>query len=291
MIGFDLIKNNELTQFKEYLKYGDILILDEYKNSLLGYAIKMLRFDFVILLLENELMDLNHKNINNDSIMHIACKTNNYDMVNLINRYNIDKTIKNNQNLDVISYAIYNSNYDIFKLLYDNRKNKNDLFLAAKYFNSGIFKLVFLVNKNFLNDKDLDGNTLLHIACKTNNYLLVDFLLNKNIKYYLKNNDLETPMFDAFRYSDILIIKKLVNYLPINSKNRYNESILSYASDEKKDLFLNQKNNLLFAVINESKDEILANINNLNSKIKNQAENILLDYNNKNLLNFLKQFY
>uniref|UniRef100_M1D2V7 Ankyrin repeat-containing protein n=2 Tax=Solanum tuberosum TaxID=4113 RepID=M1D2V7_SOLTU len=95
--------------------------------------------------------------------------------------------------------AVKNYQYEAFKLLLDNLKDLN------KY--------------GHLNKKDIQGNTVLHLAVSTKQYVVVDMLLNENVvsKGTIEVNSLNkkglTPLEVLLEESEDTDIEKFLEHL------------------------------------------------------------------------------
>lgn len=85
---------------------------------------------------------------------------------------------------------------------------------ASRFFDVSCFKKVLALNDCEVNQKNVEGNTPLHIACALNNMLVVTLLLesDKCMSLSMKNMDNHTPLYYAKR-------RELLNYLIINGAN------------------------------------------------------------------------
>ncbi len=121
------------------------------------------------------LNDINKKDHNGDSALHIALMLDKSekrdDIIKILLEKGIDKNSPNKNGYLPISYAISHGNIDIVDLLIDDN------------------------NKKF---KDIDGFTLLHFAASAGDFSLMDYLLKKNLDINSKNNEGETPLSWAF---------------------------------------------------------------------------------------------
>lgn len=141
----------------------------------------------------------------------IAVRNSSYDVALLLINYGANLDIKNkidssNTNLSLFSeytalmYASFNENIALMNLLIDrgadltitNDKNKTalDIAIDMKRFTS-----IATLNKDLINKPaDINGNTLVMLACKQNIYHRVSFLIEKGADLFIKNNDGESVL-------------------------------------------------------------------------------------------------
>ena len=147
------------------------------------YAINGKHKEAIILLLDNN-ADVNYRlPKTNDTPLHIACKTDDLDMVSILLNYNADMKARNNKyDLPVSSYQM-----DIIKLMFDR-----GLHIETPIHPSGA--------------------TMLDISAAMDDIPMMQFLLNNNAYVDSTDNYGQTPLYTAIRYKKIEPIKLLLQH-------------------------------------------------------------------------------
>jgi ankyrin repeat protein len=212
---FDLIKNHKYDEFKKKLnKDIDLNLQDEFKNTLIHYAILFNQEDIIKLLLSYECY-IDYLDIDGKTILYYPIK---YGYNNIL------KIIINNSK-HIIGIPIYN--------IKDNNNN-TPLHYAILYnnFEACSHLLEFDININYKNDM---GQTPLHIAVDNNNINIINLLLkHKDILVNLLNNEGISALHIAVikRYIDILKIFIYDKKFDINIiETKYNMTPLMYLLD------------------------------------------------------------
>jgi len=152
-------------------------------------------------------------------------------------------------------------------------------------------------NLNLINSKNIGGATALHIACREQNFEIVEILIKNKANINLQDNEGWTPLMRASLAGDKEIVKLLIQKgAIINYKNKFSESAIFHAAQAnceecfkiilKNNLkikevdFLNIKKNILSAIeVAKKRDnqEIISSgsfwLNIVSKKIKNKAKN------------------
>jgi ankyrin repeat protein len=210
-----LIKNHKYDEFKKRLnKDIDVNFQDEYKNTLIHYAIIFNQEEIIKLLLSYE-CKIDYIDIDGKSILHYPIK---------FGYNNILKIMLDNSK-DIIGMSIYNIK---------DKTNNTPLHYAVLYNNSVALNVLLDIDSN-INTANDEGNTPLHIAVYNNNIDNINLLLkNKDIQVNLLNNNGLSVFHIAVikRYIDILkifIYDKTFNINVIETK--YNMTPLMYLLD------------------------------------------------------------
>jgi ankyrin repeat protein len=144
--------------------------------------------------------------------------------------------VKNDWGLTPLSWAIYNGNVDMAKLLIEkganvNARSSSPLSHAATKGNVDMVKLLIESGAN-VNAKDKDGFTPLDNAVgKGNNIDIVKLLVEKGANVNAKDGGGFTPLITAAYYGNIDIVKFLIESgaKNVNAKNKYGKTALYYA--------------------------------------------------------------
>ena len=124
-------------------------------------------------------INVNLKDANGDTPLHIACKKGNFDIVDLFCHYAKDK--------------------DGIDIKTRNKYGQTPLHLACENGNIDIVRLLCDVFKN-VNYKDKNGNTPLHVAYQNGHFSIVNILSHHSyFDIYEQNNEGETPISLAFK--------------------------------------------------------------------------------------------
>ena len=152
-------------------------------------------------------------------------------------------------------------------------------------------------NLNLINSKNIGGATALHIACREQNFEIVEILIKNKANINLQDNEGWTPLMRASLSGDEKIIKLLIKKgAIINYKNKFSESAIFHTAQAnceecfkiilknnlkiKEADFLNIKKNILSAIeIAKKRDnqEIISSgslwLEIMSKKTKNKAKN------------------
>ena len=212
---FNLIKNNKYNEFKKLLnKDIDINLQDEFKNTLIHYAIIYNQEEIIKLLLSYQ-CNIDYIDIDGFTILYYPIK---YGYNNIL------KIILENSK-HIIGFPIYNI----------KDKNMNTaLHYAVIYNNSDSLNILLDIDSN-INNINNEGNTSLHLAVYNNNINIINLLLkNKDIDVNLLNNQGLSVLHIAIikRYIDILKIFIYDKRFNINIVElKYNMTPLMYLLD------------------------------------------------------------
>lgn len=241
-IYFD-IRINNVENIKKYKSDIDFGTINEDGDTYLHYAIRCNSYDCARFFVK--FIPVNSENKRGETALFYAAKMGKIELVKLLLRYEIDINYKNDLGEIALHYALMKGNLDVVKLLIEEGsdikiKTKNSLTIANFAILGGDYNVfTYLHKKNYfdINQRDEQNNTLLHYICKTNNVKILKYIL-KYCLVNMKNNDKETPIFNAIRSGNLEIVKTLVlNGALIELENKYKESTFDFAdTDMKQDL-------------------------------------------------------
>ena len=242
-IYFD-IRINDLEKINSYKNEIDYALLNNDGDSLLHYAVKSNSFDCVRFFIKN--ISPNVKNKYGETPLFYAAKMGKIQMIRLLLRYNADVNIKNNVGETALMPAIIKGDIECVKLLIESKSVtnivNNDFKMIGHYAIIGGYNIfTYLHKKKYFNIdyKDDSNNSLLHYAFKTNNIKIIKYIL-KYINPNVKNNERETPLFNAIRNDNKDAVKQLfVNGAIIDLKNKFGERAYELATIDMK-LYLNE---------------------------------------------------
>ncbi|OUM65276.1 hypothetical protein PIROE2DRAFT_7737 [Piromyces sp. E2] len=258
----------------KYLIENDLVdnidCVDQNFETPLMHAVRSKKIDLIEYIVENG-ADVNCTNINDESALNIAC----YGRITRKNLLIVQCLIDHGANIN----KIYNVKK---KSTYLRRREYWRVTPLIYAINRQNFKLVKLLVENGadVNGKDINGLTALYYTIFLNKkYInIVEYLLNHgaNINEII-NNQNETVLFYAVKYSNETIVKLLVdNGADINHKNKDNNIPLGTVT------YKNKGANFFEMLINKNVNFEELNKNNGNSIFLNSLSNF-----NKTLFNYI----
>lgn len=261
----DLIKLNNTSQRnnkseKEFLKGETSIKQDNNKTQKFNF------FDKRLLSSEKNIRNNNNNNLfqNNSEFLKLASTTGT-SFSNFNNKVNFNKT----QN----KFNVKDSNNS--KMNKENFKNLNNFNERTSSINhnttNNFYKKLLLNNKNFANtpsDKEIN---------LSNFFLIQQKLKLKKVEEYLKNKkslikDININKVNDY-FSTYKKIKNLMDSLEENKKNEMERIFKKYLKKEKSQKFINEKEQILSALIGED---------NVQQELRRQKleENLLIGFNN-----------
>ena len=171
-------------------------------------------------------IDVCKQDKNNDTILHLACKVKNKEVLKYILQ-SMDNCEK--------AFSIQNINKDTpFHLL-----------ATSKCVTSDILALIECDNPNL---QDKSGNTALHLACQHGNYEIVEHLITKcKCDHNVTNDDGELPLHIAVAQSQLEIAELLASPVNVNECTKNGDSPLHIACQKADlsatNLLLNHRSN------------------------------------------------
>ena len=231
--------HNDTVTIREYLKFGDVNITDNYHSSLLHYAARGNAIEVAILLLDNYI-NLNIINDNGETPLFEAISRKELGMCKVLCRYNAFSNIVNKSGETIYFKAIMKGRMDILELLEEmlkidyefvNDNLENALFYALKAHNNDLFFELANSYPILLKQRNYNNENLLMLAIKLDNNEVVEYLLNFFNNFYECDCNHNNVLFYAARYGSVEILKKLLQTNPIiEGKNKDNEDIFAVAS-------------------------------------------------------------
>ena len=200
--------------------------------------------------LPNEIIDRMIYSIRNDPeslIRFSQTSKKNYAIVkSFVNRNyipNFYRAKNNHERYDILSeYIEMEDAYELEFVLYFYHKYVNLeensttlLDIAVLENNTEAIKILFNygINKNYVNNENIDGNTPLMWAINRQNFENIILLLDNRANVNAKNKDGDTPLMFAVSTGDIDIVQLLLEYNPnVNDVNNENVTALAIAWSE-----------------------------------------------------------
>ena len=226
---FEAALNNKTEEIKEFLRFGNVNLSDNNKNSLLHYAAMGNAIDVANLLLDNY-ANLNIKNNKGETPLFYAINKGEIGFCKLLCRYGAEINILNENNESAYFKAIMKGKKEIIDLLLDttkinyelvNNNGENILFYAIKAYNNKLF--IELANKypKLMNQKDCNGLNLMMLAIKYDNFEIFNYLYQKEFNIYESDFLNNNILFYAAKYASCEILKLLLDKKPIiEGKNK-----------------------------------------------------------------------
>ncbi|KAK6105831.1 Ankyrin repeats (3 copies) family protein [Brugia pahangi] len=158
------------------LKYWEDgrLVEDLQKCLPIHYAVKCGNLETVKLLLEvNESNQLKHINENGDSLLHLACRSGDNDMLQFLSSYNqIDVNIANSNGWTVLHEVALKGSVPSLRILHKlgananifDKEDRTPLHIAAAAGRTNIAQLLIEKFGGSVRARTRDGSTLLHVA-------------------------------------------------------------------------------------------------------------------------------
>ena len=208
---FACIDANNLEEIKEIFIYSskDILNFSLDAHYAVIRATKLNRLEILKYFIYECDANLLLKCANNETIWHAAIKCKNYDIIELLLTICPATSAVNKQKESVLDLVVKQKNLELLKKLLQKGFKKVNIFEATtdtKIFAELIFQLKHL-NIYALNE---NGQSLLHLACKTKNFGIVKSLLADGFNVNLVDKDGRAPVHMALQANDLNLVKFLV---------------------------------------------------------------------------------
>ena len=176
-------------------------------------------------------------NRDGDTALHIACKTQNAQLIKAILEINSDVQVLRNKCCDTplhITCRLGNTilldmlKPNVFSL---NRKElKSLIHVACEHDHIHIIETLLLQMNIDINERDTNGDTPLHIACKAGNLNTCKLLLDRHCEIDLLNDNGDTALHVACRHGNNQVYKEVLNRgSDINAKNNDGDTPLLIA--------------------------------------------------------------
>ena len=230
---YKAIEQNNSTQVQEKIFAGyDIDLKSAHQLPVLIYAVIYDRVECVTLLLQNG-ANVNITDKNERTPLHFAINLCLYELIYLLLRYGANPHLQDDKGLSPIDYAKSYKDAKSIKILEEITQifvQKGDLKNFAK--DGKLYELVNnLTTPLDIFKADASGITLLHIASRSGNLKLINYLCNKGISIDALDSHYNTPLLYALiNQAPLHVIEFLVQKgASIDVKNRYKESPLLVA--------------------------------------------------------------
>ena len=187
-----------------------------------------------------EKYNLDHRYMNNDTLIHIATKFGHLPIVKyLVEKQNIYINTKGECGRTSLHYACANGNFQIveYLILKDAdifaRDDKENSIIHSATIEGHLPLVKYLIEKHNIgiNNKDEDGKTPLHIACEKGYQSIIDYFISKGADVFARDD----KGYYAIHYAAIGGYLSIVKYLieqhnfDVNSKGSANVTPLHEA--------------------------------------------------------------
>ena len=215
------INEDDIIIFKYFIKLGvNPNIIDIDNENIIFNLCRNKYYNILKYVLSNSKIDLNLKNNKFNSAIFYS---NNYEIIKLLLKYNINTYTTNINGQTFLNYYCnkYNCNFDILYLLICNGFDCNipdyysrtPLFYCLKYKNEISNLILIIKNTNNINQIDHEGNNALLYLIKNNkDIILVDLLIKNGINVNVKDNVDKNCLFYLLDEQFLNIIHLLVKY-------------------------------------------------------------------------------
>ena len=226
-----LVIEDRFIQFQELLNHAkmDITWNGRFKKELLINATyHTANIQFVGLILEKKLCDINYQDDKGNTALHYAAELEPDEILNLLLENGANVEISNDEDMTALQVAVFSGevqNYEtLAKVTSDQtqKKNKsNDTLLhLAVLGQSEELVEKFITNVEFLNFQNSHGYTPLGLAASINNAIIVKKLLYKEytsqVQCKISNTMLEECLKEGLKENYLLFDK----YITINQKDK-----------------------------------------------------------------------
>lgn len=231
-----IVKEGNFSLLRENLKFSDVNIRDEKKNTLLMLAVLNNSLEMARFLILNG-ASLDEVNTDGNTALHLAIMARYNALFKMLIRNGANIEIKNKQLETPLMLAMRMENIFAYRALLEFNANtsfeneRNEGLLAYIIYANDIELLRANFSENDRMLTDVSGNNLLHLATRLSRWNMMSFLIEKKINPNYTNDAFETPLFIAVRHNDLEAIAILIKAYTITStKNRFNETIFDIAS-------------------------------------------------------------
>lgn len=249
MDAFETIYDNNIQALREYLELGDINVLNDRGMSLLHTAIVFSNSDIFNLLLENYI-NVNLKDKQGCTPAHLCVSYNRLGFLKMLIRHNADLKIKNNDGQTPLYKACLLGKENMIALLleslsfdlYEEDNNEETIFMGlVRSRNLNLLNKV-IVDKDIIDKPNFKGEAPIHIAAKSGDVKVLDYLITHGAFVNLKTNQGETPLFYAIKARSYDCVDLLLQHGAIlDCKNKSGEKAIDLIEADSMIDFINEK--------------------------------------------------
>ncbi|EAX87029.1 hypothetical protein TVAG_052260 [Trichomonas vaginalis G3] len=205
----------------------DINMVDHNRNTALHHSIYNQQFNIAKKISLHPRSDINIQNINGETPLMISILGGNIQFIkDFSNNPKINPNFVSNESDTILHYAVRSGNIDVFNYIVQrynpdkNAKNKN---IFTPLNNAQMYGFENIINKfpsSMIQEKDVNGNTILHYAAMGGN---LDYFKKVLQKYYSKFNDLNNNKENCFQVSIRFIQPQIAIYIMNSHTVNYNQ--------------------------------------------------------------------
>ena len=219
---FDDVLRNRVDKLYEFLHFGDINIVDQSGMSLLHYACLGDSLEVANILIENNI-NLNIVDFSGQTPIFIAVRNKLFALTKLLADHGAMLNLVNNRGESLICLATLNGSNQIIDLLLEksdidltisNINNENVLFYAIKGRKDDLFLKFAKMEPSLIYAKDFHNTNLLQAAIKYNSLVAFDYLKDKISLYALDNARNNAIMYMA-KYGNSYMCNQILKLNPI----------------------------------------------------------------------------
>ncbi len=249
MDAFDSVYANNISSLKEYLETGDINIINERGMSLLHYAIIFNNIEIFNLLLDNYI-NINICDSHGDTPAHYCVINNRMGFLKTLIRHECNLSLKNKDGHTPLYKACALGRENMVALFLESMKfdlNETDskdetVFMAlVRSRNLDLLNRLEL-NEEIINRPNYIGETPLHIACKSGDLRVIQFLIDHRAFVNAKNKTGETPLFYAVTAQNRDVISMLLKAgAVLDCRSTFGDTIYNLIPTYELSSYINEK--------------------------------------------------
>lgn len=200
------------------------------------------KLDEIKRIIEEDPAKINRRDENGNSLLHMAVRAGNIEIVKYLVSRNADVNIENSRNETPLQLAVNESSLEIVKYLISHgadvgvKDNFNKTPLHNAVIEGEIELVKFIVSQGpDLNAKDNSRESPLFIAIRHNRLDIANYLISQGAELNSKDNTGRSPLHEAVVNGHFDLVKNLIlQGADINAKDRYDIYPLHDAANEGK---------------------------------------------------------
>jgi ankyrin repeat protein len=246
-----IFENCDEYVIKHFLEYAKT---SEYINEYFMILAKRMTISYKLLELIYPYININYQDVFGKTAIMYVVENNDVMKLEYLLTLNIDLTIIDKHNINVLMNAVSSENYNCAKFLIEymrdnlddstkqmiinqhNEIKESPLLLSAKNNNTKIFKLIYETNIADVNVVDINGNFNLYYFIEKDNDDLFDLLLeDESTDVNMKDLHGNTSLMKCIEKQKTSNIYKLLNHnkIDLSIKNNKNQNVLTFITNDK----------------------------------------------------------